>query len=89
MTATINVTQDDIDQGRPEDCRNCPVAIATERALQQPISVDGEQIRLHRSCHFIRLPKIAQAFVANFDAFDRDQPKPFTFEITFPDEPTP
>jgi hypothetical protein len=33
MILKINVTQEDIDDGTPNNCASCPVALATNRAL--------------------------------------------------------
>lgn len=53
---TVDVTQDDIDQGVRKNCKDCPVARATLRALQQSIpdliptvaiQVMTDQIRIH------------------------------------------
>ncbi len=44
MKLTIEVTQEDIDHGEPNNCYECPVATATKRAFEkaglQPHTVD-------------------------------------------------
>lgn len=41
---TVDVTAEDIAEGRPFDCSSCPVARATERALGTAVLVLGSQI---------------------------------------------
>lgn len=77
----ITVTQEDIEKGK-RGCRNCPIALATNRttlldAAVYPhciISVDMGTVWV--------LPKKAQQFIQRFD--DGKPVHPFTFDIELP-----
>lgn len=73
----ITVTQEDIEEGSPNDPCGCPIALAIGRAIQRIPAV-------HHKCIIIRskkyiLPAEAQAFVHDFD--NEVEVKPFEFEI--------
>lgn len=44
MRITIEVTQEDIDHGRPRDCRHCPIARATNRVLAEGFQASVTEI---------------------------------------------
>lgn len=81
---TIEVTQEDIDKGVPENCSKCPVARAIERTLPNPspsIAVDPEVIEWFDGDQWqFRYTKVkVQTFIERFDA---GKPvKPFSFEL--------
>lgn len=81
----IEVTQEDIDNGIPEDCWRCPVARAVCRVLsasESDISVDGVNIT-----HFLGpgdwidypTPQLVNEFIEAFDA--KSTVIPFSFDI--------
>jgi hypothetical protein len=95
MRKLIRVTQEDINNGRPDDSFNCPVALAIQRELRTN-SIDVV-------CHFgytkiplvfkplntyyviqtgSLLPRSANRFIKKFDA--HKEVKPFNFYIEVP-----
>ena len=40
MKLKIEVTKDDIERGIPDDCENCPVALALRRAVPDGVAVE-------------------------------------------------
>lgn len=73
----IKITQKDIEQGYPCECRGCPISLAAERAgMIDPIVTNDYITELHKS--YI-LPQVAQKFIDDFDAGVKVQP--FEFEI--------
>ena len=83
----VEVTQDDIERGIPEDGTSCPIAHAFRRAWGRKIefAVDYASIEIYALCnHSVELPKEAKAFI---DAFDNGvKGQPFAFDVTLPDE---
>lgn len=87
MIVHIEVTQQDIDDGKRSNCNECPIALAASRALKDKIEFNYVHVN-PRSCGFwkeddpyfmgaINLPPNARAFVHKFD---NDIPvKPFKF----------
>lgn len=77
----VEVTQDDIYNGRRQDCCLCPVALAIKRAGLY-VEVDTNMVVTWKSgpvyiATYWRLPFIAREFIA---AFDYSRPvKPFGF----------
>ncbi len=91
MTAVkVEVTFDDIANGTPGACRDCPIALALERLLSDRVlfvvelgclSWAGPTIGAHGS---IPMPQAAADFI---EGFDRGyEVEPFGFEIELPDE---
>ena len=87
MSIEVNVTQEDIDNGKRESCTRCPVALALTRAGWKGVGVSADYAwqskgRLNDQCtlnddDFFKMPAEAQAFVFNFD---HNKPvKPLTF----------
>jgi molybdate-binding protein len=80
----IYVTQRDIDEGIRFNPFGCPVAKAISRQLncQATICPTHAQI-MNRTVtlKFLKLPKEAQDFIINYDAFGKNNVKPFSFEI--------
>lgn len=78
MKVTIDVTQDDIAHGKPEDGCYCPIALAARRVLVAlpNLFVDSETLYLtgqpdpaanpYAQPH-VSLPEAAQDFVLDFD----------------------
>ena len=90
---TVNVTQNDIDHGIPEDDCECPIAQAIRRALPDNgiIEVDirdvGEhaghasvELVLGKFLRQFRLPEQCAEFIALFDA-QCFAVAPFSFEL--------
>lgn len=78
---TIEVTQDDIDSGIARQCRDCPIALAVERAANVPRrSVVASQYEIKIGGQYFKVPKSALDFINAFDA--EMSVKPFTFELT-------
>jgi hypothetical protein len=82
MTLTIEVTQEDIDNGQKCDANYCPIALAVRQTVKnyrQYLSVqptvmyvdDGKVIREYK------MPAVAEQFVRLFD--DDEDVEPFTF----------
>jgi hypothetical protein len=99
MRLTINVTDEDIKNGRVMQCGDCPVALAADRAARAaglglhprcPVAVTRSTITFWspKSDEFLAvLPENASAFVRNFDSppHSRETPQPFTFKIDIPE----
>lgn len=82
MFTKINVTQRDINRGCRSDVDNCPVALASVRALKCGASVDNTYVELWKRPHKItraHLPKIARTFIKKYD--DGAAVKPFSFVL--------
>lgn len=80
---TVEVTQEDIDQGQRCSCRGCPVALALERATGISWLVDGGCIYVDwRSFQvFAVLSPEVRAFIHRFDCGKPVQPITFTLEV--------
>lgn len=75
----ISVTQEDINEGTPQDCWSCPIARAVQRATGFDwVEVDGMYVEAggvpQKSCE---LPAEARRFVNKFD--DGRYVEPFDF----------
>jgi hypothetical protein len=89
MTRVVifDVTQDDIDQGRPRDCYNCPVARSVVRTLGLGPAADEWTVGSWVIAGWLRDRQVvsvpAPIRVCRFiDEFDRGQPvEPFSFEL--------
>jgi hypothetical protein len=81
----IEVTTDDIVNGKREKCRECPIALAFNRCMpeyQASVGVDTGSFFNHEDRLVISLaflPEVARDFVLNFDM--QKDVKPFSFEI--------
>ena len=89
MKVTINVTQDDIDNGDREGC-TCPIALAAARVLPPRTHWHvgnshifmGEPDGIGGSKPQIELPREARIFISRFDGGLR--PEPFAFDLDVP-----
>ena len=85
-TIHVEVTQEDIERGIPEDGACCPIAHAFRRAWGRKIefAVDYASIEIYALCnHSAELPKEAKEFI---DAFDNARDvHPIAFDVTVPD----
>ena len=88
----ITVTQEDIDDGRPQDAFRCPIALATKRDTailsgNAAVSVTHHDLCLHRNggrtLWRALMPPDATAFTDDFDA--GHSVMPFSFEAHFMD----
>jgi hypothetical protein len=86
-TITVDVTQDDIDQGKCSNVRDCAVARATARALDMNEGVMfGSTIAylgVLTPTEPVRLPEEVKTFITAFDS--REAVKPFSFSLEIPD----
>ena len=79
----VEVTQAMIDEGKRDNCRACPIALALIRATgEAEVSVGWGQARIGRSfspdCRFVSIPHEACLFIAAFD--QGQEVAPFSFE---------
>jgi hypothetical protein len=77
----IQVTGEDIANGKPDDCESCPIALAMKRAIPDLdwIEVDGDaQWGTTDGGFGTRFPEVAKNFIRAFDS--GDPVKPFEFE---------
>lgn len=89
----VQMTQRDIDNGRPGDPCNCPVARALKREFQdRRVSAGAEYLWVGPSSRRItwRTPEIVRFFISRFDGGQYVEPLIFTlhdeFIVPFPDE---
>lgn len=80
----VQVTENDIAEGKRYSCYRCPIALAVHRACERAGWHDIPEIIVtltHASCgeHGAFLPSAAQRFIADFDR--RDKVRPFNFEL--------
>jgi len=84
-TIKIQVTQKDIDNGKPRDMGYCPIAMAIHRCRFRKAEVDNSVIHLHGYYSDedpLPMPQTAKRFVKQFDA---EKPvRPFTFSLKVP-----
>lgn len=81
QTITVNVTQEDIDEGQRHQCRRCPIALAASMVIPvagvtDDIYVDAE----NDDITFYELPEEAKKFIERFDA--NAKVEPFQFVAT-------
>ena len=86
---TIQVSQEDIDEGKPRNCSICPVALAVNRHLKPCYvsEVDPYDITIYEcnergtamTCKFIPRPREVNRFINEFDTLKTG--KPFSFQI--------
>jgi hypothetical protein len=90
MRVKVEVTQEDIDQGIPSDCTDCPVALALCRVLDLPdtITVAHSIIRLPTPDGWqrIRIPDHVRQWIYTFDRKGRSRVGPMTFELEVPEK---
>lgn len=91
MKLTISVTQEDIDNGEPEEPDACPIALSVERLVgaNNWIGVTDVDLciwspKLEMQPYTQPLPRSAQKFVTRFDG--GKAVKPFRFRAVIPDE---
>ena len=81
-TLTVEVTQADIDVGKPENCRLCPVALALKRATGMDWWVDTKFFAKQTFRNdFIKTPTRVAAFIRRFDRTHHGKPFHFRLEI--------
>lgn len=83
---TIDVTQDDIQQGVRENPRQCPIAHASRRAGLQEATVSLVAITYGRPARQVQSPKPARDFIQQFDDHGPDAVQPFAFQISIDNE---
>jgi hypothetical protein len=90
-TVRIEVTADDIAEGRRHSCERCPIALATRRALRAHphlgfhgafFGAIGFYTLELDSIEFLPSPEIAKHFVRDFDC--GDPVAPFAFDQPIP-----
>lgn len=79
---TIEVTTADILQGKKDDCRSCPIALAVQRVVKCLVEVVYRQISLD-GMH-LELPEEANGFIFDFDM--GHAVGPFKFDLDIPQE---
>lgn len=76
---TVHITQQDIDRGTPEDCRDCPVWHALSRTLgHKNIVVDSARITIKG--HDFNTPSALSAWLEAYD-MNPGAAEPMTFQI--------
>lgn len=91
MLKTIEVTQDDINNGIPNSEHSCPVAIALKRVFpDRRVSVNEDSLMLYEEINEVCVRRIikgtpseVQAFILDFD--DDVAVEPFSFEVDIPE----
>ena len=84
MLLTVDVTKEDINQGRACSAGFCPIALALRRHPGlKVVGIGREEIYTHSFyAPRLRLPRKAQRFIV---AFDHGEPvAPFTFKLKLP-----
>ncbi len=75
----IQVKQEHIDNGRPNNCKYCAIALALSDAFDEPctcgINFCGPEHRLYK------VPQNVRDFIFRFD--DNQQVNPFSFELYY------
>lgn len=83
-TFTINVTQEDIDNGDPVDACGCPIALAANRAMNRITGTDGAELEVYNGTECVawaELPDVASKFVRDFDNYRPVSPLTFQIQI--------
>ncbi len=93
MKTLINVTAQDISEGRRKDCKTCPIALAVRRIVKPEcdVKVSTTYVGIHFNYEALKdddseiiksfpdLPSNARTFIVRFD---RELPvQPFAFEL--------
>lgn len=84
----IEVTQDDIKKGKPQLSDSCPIALSLRRSLvkagfssaeaQEAVRVCDDSISI---CISYPTPPKAAAFIEKVDNAEKDETKPFVFNV--------
>lgn len=88
MQILVEVTEDHIENGTPDDCETCMVALAIKPYLKrnQDFCIDGTHLLLTTenkdNPKLIPLPVEVQFFINKFDSGKRISP--FTFKLDIP-----
>ncbi len=80
----VELTQEDIDHGKPESCSECPVARAVARAMGVVcvVHVDCQIAVSDGDTWWTPLPAVVETFVDNFDNVNqRVLCEPFAFDL--------
>ena len=80
-TIRIEVTAEDIAAGKPDKCRECPIALAAIRAGIPEANVKKRCIFVAPTVRVL-LPDAAQRFIDDFDEFR--EVEPFSFDLELP-----
>jgi len=85
MKHTIHVTAEDIKNGKPFECEQCPVALAIKRQLEEyDVVVDGIEICIRHD--YVPTPDPVNVFIGLFDnAKSRHLAEPFWFDLEIPE----
>lgn len=79
----IEVTEDDINTGRPNNCHKCPITIAAHRAGLTGVTVTNYCINFDdpdlNRVSSLELPEKAQLFIEKYNNYE--PVRPFSFEI--------
>ncbi len=75
----IEVTADDIANGKPGFSCECPIALALRRLFPDAGHIEVEMADVHIDYDMVELPDEARDFIEHFDA--EDEVSPFSFEI--------
>lgn len=85
MATTINVTQEDIDEGQMGECYFCPVALAASKMIKGGCWVNETHIRAsgddEQEFILSELPEEACKFIRDFDSGNPVHPFQFTLDI--------
>ncbi len=74
---TVTVTEEDIKNGKPMLCTECPISLAAQRVFPSDrVATGGSAMFINGSMFFI--PKEAMEFIMKFD--EDKKVEPFTFE---------
>jgi hypothetical protein len=78
----IEVTQQNINDGRKHNCTSCPIALAIYQATGEEAAVSCFRTYLGEDCAGIALPSSAALFIERFDA--GKSVSPFSFDLPIP-----
>lgn len=86
-TVRIEVSQEDITRGIPGECDACPIALAAARAGLERPRIFSDRMHFGPQTESgvrprLDLPKIAQAFIFDFD--EEEPVSPFAFDLELP-----
>lgn len=84
----IDVTQEDIDEGKRFEPCGCPVALAVQKKIpERRVIVYSHKIQIGEDEIFVELPPSAKEFICKFDkkSNDKSPVSPFSFELVIPD----
>ncbi len=83
-TMKLNITEDHIKNGKPEESEYCPIALAVKEQFQNTSSIwvssNFIYLRVCNECKTYKLPANAQLFIRNFDS--NLSVEPITIELT-------